>query len=73
MVYLEVIDAFRAAGLRVVDTAFGSRRTQATQNLGKARVNNLARDRRVMQNDVLMVLAFGADPDSGCRVVRDQP
>jgi hypothetical protein len=57
---LMIIDAFARAGYGVFDRAFASRRIQQTQSIDAARNNNLAREDRLMQSDMSVVLCFEA-------------
>jgi hypothetical protein len=70
---LMVIDAFAPGGYGVFDRAFASRRIQQAQNIDIARNNNLAREDRLIQSDISVVLCFEAPPAHGARAWRPRP
>lgn len=53
-----VADVFKAQGLSLIHKAYASRRIQQIQNPNMARLNNQAKERRVMLTDISEVLTF---------------
>jgi hypothetical protein len=60
LIMLHIVDAFRRAGYEAADIAFSTRRIQQHQDPNMARNNTLARERRLMLSDMLVVLCFEA-------------